>query len=255
MRSIVAYSIHNRAALNLAMIVVLVVGWYSLSNLRRETFPEFTLDSISIAVPYPGAAPQEVEQGVVQRIEEAVRSIEGIKKVTSTSSEGSGMVMLELLPGAKSPDRVLDEVRSEVNRIPSFPVEAEDPQISLVTMRRASLRVGVIAPRSSDSPERDRENSTDPDLTVDQQLQLRQVAERIREDLLLIPEVSEVSFMAARDYQIDIEIPEATLRSHGLTLQQAAQIIQRENRELPAGSLRSQSQEILLRGNNRRIAW
>jgi hydrophobic/amphiphilic exporter-1 (mainly G- bacteria), HAE1 family len=173
MRSIVAYSIHNRAALNLAMIVVLVVGWYSLSNLRRETFPEFTLDSISIAVPYPGAAPQEVEQGVVQRIEEAVRSIEGIKKVTSTSSEGSGMVMLELLPGAKSPDRVLDEVRSEVNRIPSFPVEAEDPQISLVTMRRASLRVGVIAPRSSDSPERDRENSTDPDLTVDQQLQLR----------------------------------------------------------------------------------
>ena len=266
MRVIVTAAIRNRAALNLAMIAIMAIGWLSLRGLRRETFPEFELDAISVSVPYPGAAPQEVEQGVVQKIEEAVRSIEGIKKVTSTSSEGSGTVRLELVPGARSPDRVLDEVRSNIDRIPSFPDEAEDPQIQLVTMRKSSLRLGLVAPPdamrrpdamgASDASGRSKTPSQSGDgariLTVDQQLQLRMLAERIREDLLGIPEVSEVGFLAARDYQIDIEIPESSLRAQGMTLQRAADIIRRENRELPAGSLRSESQEILLRGNNRR---
>lgn len=247
MKSIVTAAINNRAALNLAMVAIMAIGWFSLTGLRRETFPEFELDSISVSVPYPGAAPQEVELGVIQKIEEAVRSIEGVKKVTSTSSEGSGTVRLELVPGARSPDRVLDEVRSNIDRIPSFPDEAEDPQVQLVTLRKSSLRIGLVAPRSTTVDE-----SVDGGLSVDEQLQLRSVAERMRDDLLMIPEVSEVTFMAARDYQIDIEIPESTLRAQGLTLQRAAEIIRRENRELPAGSLRSDSQEILLRGNNRR---
>ncbi|MCR9295391.1 MAG: efflux RND transporter permease subunit [bacterium] len=246
MRSIVRASILNHSALNLCMIAVLGVGWYCLSSMRRESFPEFELDRITVTVPYPGAAPQEVEEGIGQKIEEAVRSIEGIKKVTTVAMEGSCSVVLELIPGARSADRVLDEVRSEVDRIPSFPLEAEEHQVTLVTNRRPSIRVGVLAPESFTADGRT--------MTVEDELQLREVAERVRDDLLALPNVAQVDFMAARNYQIDIEIPEETLRSHGLTLRQAAEIIRRENRELPAGSIRSQSQEVLLRGNNRRTS-
>ncbi len=247
MRSIVHAAITNRAALNLCMIAIMFVGWVCLGEMRKESFPEFDLDRIMVTVPYPGAAPQETEEGIGQKIEEAVRSIEGIKKVTTVAREGACTVVLELIPGGRSSDRVLDEVRSEVDRIPSFPVEAEDPQITLVTNRRPSIRVGVMAPDSMTSGDGQK-------LTPQSELRLREVAERVRGDLLAIPEVAQVDFMAARDYQIDIEIPETTLRAHGMTLRQAAEVIRRENRELPAGSIRSQSQEVLLRGNNRRTS-
>ncbi|QEF99873.1 Multidrug resistance protein MdtB [Stieleria maiorica] len=245
MKAIVNTSIHNRAALNLCMVAIMIVGWFCLRAMHRESFPEFDLDRITVTVPYPGAAPQEAEQGIGQKVEEAVRSIEGIKKVTTVAMEGSCTVLMELIPGARSPDRVLDEVRSGVDRIPSFPLEAEDPVVTLVTNRRPSIRVGVLAPETAP-------RNADDTLSSQAQLDLREVAERIRDDLLAIDSVSQVDFLAARDYQIDIEIPEETLRAHGLTLRQAAEIIRRENRELPAGSIRSQSQEVLLRGNNRR---
>lgn len=244
MRSIIKAAITNSAALNLCMIAVMVVGWLSLNVMQRESFPEFELDRINISVPYPGAAPQEAEQGIGQKIEEAVRSIEGIKKVTTIAMEGSCSVVLELTPGARSPDRVLDEVRSGIDRIPSFPLEAEKAQISLATNRRASIRVGLIAPEAFQHDDRK--------LRPDEELLLREVAERVRNDLLEIPTVAQVDYLAARDFQVDIEISEDTLRSHGLTLRQAAEIIRRENRELPAGTIRSPSQEVLLRGNNRR---
>lgn len=245
MKSIVKTSIKNRAALNLCMIAIMAVGWFCLGAMQRESFPEFELDRITVTVPYPGAAPQEAEEGIGQKVEEAVRSIEGIKKVTTIAQEGSCTVQLELVPGARSPDRVLDEVRSGVDRIPSFPLEAEDPQVSLVTNRRGSIRVGILAPKST-------RLAKDKKLSADGELELREIAERVRNDLLALPNVAQVDFLAARQYQIDIEIPEETLRAHGITLREAAETIRRENRELPAGSIRSQSQEVLLRGNNRR---
>lgn len=244
MKSIIRASILNHSALNLCMVAVMAVGWFCLGAMQRESFPEFELDRILVTVPYPGAAPQEVEEGIGQKIEEAVRSIEGIKKVTTVAQESACNVVMDLIPGGRSPDRVLDEVRSEIDRIPSFPLEAEDPSISLVTNRRPSIRVGILGP--------DKLGDENQKLSSDAELRLREVAERVRDDLLAIREVAQVDYLAARDYQIDIEIPEETLRSHGLTLRQAADIIRRENRELPAGSIRSQSQEVLLRGNNRR---
>ena len=238
MRSLVKGSIANSAALNICMIAVLGVGWFSMSAMHRESFPEFDLDRILISVPYPGAAPQEVEEGIGQKIEEAVRSLDGVKKVTTVAAESACNVVIELLSNVREPDLVLNEVRSEIDRIPSFPLEAEDPQIRLVTNRRPSIRVGLLAPANATG--------------VQAELRLREIAERLRDELLALPAVSQVDFMAARPYQIDIEIGEDRLRSHGLTLRRAAEIIRRENRELPAGSIRSQSQEVLLRGNNRR---
>jgi len=237
MKSIVRWSINNSAGLNIIVIAVLVVGTLAFMSLRRESFPEFDLDRILVAVAYPGAAPQEVEEAICLKIEAAVRSIEGIDKVTSVASEGSGNIVLELNSVVLDKDQVVAEVRSAVDRIASFPEEAEDPAIAMVTSRRTAIRVGVIGPTADDKRS---------------ELKLRHLAEQIHDELLLLKQISQVDISGSRNYQVDIEIPEATLRAYNLTLRQVAEIVRRENRELPAGSIRSETQEVLLRANNRK---
>ncbi|MBN1589560.1 MAG: efflux RND transporter permease subunit [Pirellulales bacterium] len=238
MKSIIRWAIKNTPAMNMLMISVLLVGVISLFTLRREMFPEFALDYIFVTVPYPGATPEEVEEGICQKIEEAVHSISGIKEVVSSAREGVGMVIIELKSGVADPQRVLNEVRSNVDRIPSFPLMAEDPEVEQFLLRRPAIRVGVVGPES-DSPEAE--------------VKLREVAEKVRDELLLLPAISQVDLVGVKDYQIDIEISEDTLRKYGLTLQQVAQIVRRENIELPGGSMKTDSQEILLRGKNKRL--
>jgi multidrug efflux pump subunit AcrB len=228
-------AIRNTPAMNTLMISVLVVGLLGLVKMRREVFPEFELEIILITVPYPGASPSEVEEGICQKLEEAVRSIDGIKKQTAVASEGLGSLVLEIESGVDV-QRTVAEVRSEVDRIPSFPALAEDPEIKQITLRQPAIKVGVLGPE---------EESLDADL------KLRSITEDVRDDLLRLPAVSQANIMGARDYEIDVEISESTLRRHGLTLQQVAQIIRRENLELPGGTIRTDSQDILIRGKNK----
>jgi hydrophobic/amphiphilic exporter-1 (mainly G- bacteria), HAE1 family len=238
MRSLVRGSIGNAPALNVIMVAVIFVGYVCVQSMHRDTFPDFDLDVVMISVPYPGAAPEEVEEGICQKIEEAIRSVEGVKKVTSTAAEGMGSVNVELLSGVTNADRVLNDIRSAVDRIPSFPEMAEDPEIRLAEMREPAIRVGVVGPDRQDGQSA---------------LDLREVAENVREDLLLLPEVSQVDLAGGRDYQIDIEVDEDTLRSYGVSLRQLGEVVRRENHELPGGTIRAKSQEVLVRGNNRRL--
>lgn len=238
MRSLIQWSVRNSPAMNTLMMSAIVVGTLCLMQMRREVFPEFDLEIILVSVPYPGASPDEVEEGICQKIEEAVRSIEGIKYQTSIAQEGSGFVVLELESSVKDVQKVLNEVRSEVDRIPSFPLLAEEREVKQITMRQPVITVGVVGP-DEEGPEAE--------------LRLREVAERIRDDLLQQPAVSQATLVGAREYQIDVEIPEQTLRKYGLTLKQVADIIRRENLELPGGTMRTDSQEVLLRGKNKRL--
>jgi multidrug efflux pump subunit AcrB len=238
MKSIIRWAIANSPAMNIILVAGIVIGLFAVRAIRRDFFPEFDLDMITVSVPYPGASPEEVEEGICQKIEEAVRSVDGIKKINSTASEGNGAVMLELRSEVDNADRVLNDVRSAVDQIPSFPELAEDPDVKLTEMRETVLRVGVIGP-----DQRDEEAA----------VQLRAVAEQTREDLLMLPEVSRVDLSGGKDYQIDIEIPEETLRSYGVSLQQVASAVRRENFQMPGGTLRAESQEVLLRGHNRRL--
>ena len=207
MRTLIRGSLANGAALNIIMIAVMLVGLFCVRNLHRDVFPDFDLDMVMVSVPYPGAAPEEVEEGICQKIEEAIRSVEGIKKITSTAAEGVGSVTVELRSDVTNPDRVLNDIRSAVDRIPSFPEMAEDPEVRLAEIRESAIRVGVVGANVHDGQSA---------------LRLREVAERVREDLLLLPEVTQVDLSGSRDYQIDIEIPEDTLRSHGISLRQVA---------------------------------
>lgn len=236
MRGLIRWCISNTPAMNTLMVGIIVVGGFCMMEMRRELFPEFDLEIVFIEVPYPGASPEEVEEGICQKIEEAVQSIEGIDKMISGAQENHGYVVLELESDVKDVQKVLNEVRSEVDRITSFPELAEDPEVKQFTLRKGAIRLGVVGPESDDPQA---------------QVALREIAEQVRHDLLLLPSVSQVQIVGAKDYQIDVEIPEATLREYGLSLRQVADAVRRENVEVPGGTMRTQSQEFLLRGKNK----
>lgn len=235
MRMILRWCVSNPAAMNLLMVGTFLVGGVAILGMRREVFPNFELEIVLISVPYPGASPQEVEQGVCQKIEEAVRSVEGIKQMTSISRESSGFVICELEAKVNA-TKVLSEIRSNVDRIPSFPELTEDPVVQQVTFRTPAIRVGIIADDGS---------------TTGADLRLREIAEQVRADLIGLPSVSQANIRGELPYQIDVEISEETLRKHGLTLKGVAEIIRRENVEIPGGKIQTPSESLLLRGRNK----
>lgn len=236
MRRTIAWAITNSPGMNVLMVALMVIGGFSLMNMRREMFPAFELEIVLVTVPYPGATPTDSEEAICQKIEESIRSIDGIKKVTSVAQEGSGFVIAELRSDVQDVQKVMAEIDREVDRIPSFPALAEDPQIQQITFREAAIRVGIIGP-----DDRSRES----------ELKLREVAENVRDDILGLSAVSSASIMGTRPYQIDVEIPEATLRSYGLSLDGVAAMIRARNIELPGGQLKADGQEILLRAKNK----
>ncbi len=237
MKTLIAWATRNSPAMNTLLVGTLLLGLFCMVNMRREVFPEFELEIILVTVPYPGASPAEVEEGICQKIEEAVRSVDRIKKMTSIAGEGSGSVVIELDADVPDVQKVLNEIQSEVDRIPSFPELTEDPEVKQITLRESAIKVGVIADGEM--------------LGAQDELSLRNVAEEVRDELLKLKEVSQANLYGARDYQIDIEISEETLRKYGLTLQQVARIVRRENIELPGGRMKTDAQEVLLRGKSK----
>ncbi|REJ95285.1 MAG: AcrB/AcrD/AcrF family protein [Planctomycetota bacterium] len=238
MKAAIRWAISNTPAMNTLMVSALLVGALSLTQLRREEFPRFELELILVNVPYPGASPEEVENGICLKMEEAVRSIDGIKKVTSVAREGLASIVIEVKTEAPSVQKVLAEVESEIDRIPSLPELAEEPEIRQVTMRNSAIFVGIVGPE---------------DTSREGELRLRNVTETVRDELLIIPQISVADIQGAREFQIDVEISESTLREYGLTLQDVARRIRWQNLELPGGNIRAESQEFLLRGKNKRV--
>lgn len=236
MKSIVKWAVDNVPGMNALMIAVLLIGGMSLAGMRRETFPQFELEIILVSVPYPGASPEDVEEGICLNIEEKVRGIDGIKKLTSVASEGVAQIVLELHSDVKDVQKVLNEVRSNVDRITNFPEEAEDPEIQQITLRYPVIKVAVLGPdKTGKAAERE----------------LRDITEKVRDTLLRNSTISDARIIGAKAYQIDVEISEETLQKYGLTLRQVADKLRRENIDLPAGRLRSGSREMLLRGKNK----
>ncbi len=239
MRSVVQWAIQNRPAMNTALASILVVGLIAGVMLRREEFPRFELEIVLVRVPYPGASPDEVESGICQKVEESVRSIDGIKKVTSVAGEGAGNVIIELQSDVPDVQKVRNEIESQIDRIPSFPELAEEPEIQQITIRNPAIKVGIVA---------------EPSESVQAERELRDVVEQVREELLLIPEISVADILGEREYQIDVEISETTLRKYDLSLQEVARRIRRQNLELPGGKIRDESQVFLLRGKHKRLS-
>ena len=216
---------------NLLVLLLLVGGFYSGLRIKQEVFPEFELDMVTITVPYPGASPQEVESGILLAIEEAVEGLEGIEKVTSRASEGFGTVTVEMLEG-EDIQRLGQDLKSEIDRISSFPEEAEDPQVTIVARKRFVVSLALYGDQGEGV--------------------LREFAEHVRERLLQAPEITQVSLSSVRNFEISIEIAQNTLRAYNLTLNEVAQRIRQASIELPAGAIKTDGGDILVRMKERR---
>ncbi len=226
MKRAIEWFARNSVAANLLMVLVLVAGVVSLLGMKQEVFPEMSLDLITVRVPYLGAAPEEVEDAVCVRIEEAIQGIDGIKKITSVADENIGTVMVKLALGADT-SRVLDEVKARVDAIDTFPEETERPIITELTNRRQVIDLMVWG-------------------DVDRKT-LKVIVERIRDDLSALPEISLVELANVPPYEISIEVSESVLRRHGLTFDQVANAVRRSSLDLPGGSIKTEGGEILLR--------
>ncbi len=223
---IIGWFAHNHVAANLLMFFIISMGLYGAFTITVETFPNFEFDNIEVQVPYRGAAPAEVEEGVVVKIEEAIQDIEGIKQVFGYAREGSGRVSIEVRDGFDAA-AVLDEVKLAIDSISTFPVETERPIISKAKFRQEAITVQV----SGDMDERDMKN----------------LAERIRDEIMALDEVSYAEVRGSRPFEISVQIPEITLRQYGLTLDQVALAIRAWSVDLPGGSIRSEGGNIRLR--------
>ena len=226
MRGMIDWFARNSVAANLMMAFILVSGILAMSSVREESFPEIELDRINVEVPYLGAAPEEVEEAVNVRIEEAIQGIDGIKQIQSTASEGMGSVMIELDLDADA-RRVVDEVKSNVDAITTFPIETEKPIVRELTSRQQVVDVAVSG-------------NVDP-------FALKRLTERVRDEITAIPEITQVDIVSAPPYEISIEVSEDDLRRHGLTFDQVAAAVRRSSLDLPGGSVRTERGEILLR--------
>ena len=226
MKGMIEWFARNSVAANLVMAFIVMSGIVAVTTVREEVFPEIDLDRISIQVAYLGAAPEEVEQAVTIRIEEAIQGIDGIKQIQSTASEGSGTVTIELELGADA-RKVVDDVKSSVDAITTFPVETEKPVIRELTGRMQVTDIAV---------------SGDIDLFI-----LKAITERVRDELTAIPGITQVDIISAPPYEISIEVSEVALRRHGLTFDQIADAVRRSSLDMPGGSVRTQGGEILLR--------
>ncbi|MDA3970134.1 MAG: efflux RND transporter permease subunit [Desulfobulbaceae bacterium] len=233
MKAAIRWMAENHVAANLLMLFFIVGGLVVSLQIKQEVFPDIALDYIEIQVAYPGAGPEEVEEGIILQIEENITGIEGIKEVRSTASEGVASVIVELYPG-EDQDVILQEIKSEVDRIVTFPGEAEKPVVSKIIRRREVLTLAVYGDVSERS--------------------LREIGDDVRDELLTLPNITQAELGGIRPYEISIEIDEDSLQRYNLTLAQVALRIRQASLDLPGGTIKTRSGEILVRTKERKYS-
>ena len=226
MRKLFAAFASNIVFANICIFLMFLLGFLSLNMMRREMFPEMSLDRIMITVPFPGADPEEIEEGILRKIEEALQGEEGIREILTQARENVGTAVVTVMENADT-QRVLDRVRLQVDAIGTFPAQAENPVIQEFLLED----IVVILAISGDMPE----------------ARMKEWAEQSKSLLLEEPEITLVEIFGARDYEISIEVPEARLREHGITLEQVMDLVRRHNLNIPGGQLRNELEEVRLR--------
>ncbi|MBU2893335.1 efflux RND transporter permease subunit [Colwellia sp. D2M02] len=223
----IAWFARNHVAANLLLVTILLAGLFSLSTrIPLEVFPSFETDRISVSVSLRGATPEDVEQSVSIRIEEAIQDLEGVKEISSRSSEGSSSVSIEVDTGY-DPREMLADIKSRVDAINTFPADAEKPIVALAERKREVIAVTISSLYS--------------------EKETREYAEMVRDDLLKIPSITQVELSGVRNYEMTIEVSQDVMRQYNLTIAQISQAISNSSTDISAGNLKTQGGDILLR--------
>jgi multidrug efflux pump subunit AcrB len=221
----------NSVAANLLMLILLVGGSVMATSIKQEVFPEFNMNFVSVSVPYPGASPEEVEEGICLAIEEAVNAVDGVKRLRTLSGEGGGTVIIEL-DDKTDENRAVADIKNVMDQITSFPQDAERPVINLLSNRREVISLIVYGDANKHS--------------------LRTIAEEVRDGLLQNPLITTVELGGTPPPEISVEVSASTLRAHQLTLSGIANEIRQSALDLPAGGIKTSQGELLLRTKERR---
>jgi multidrug efflux pump subunit AcrB len=225
-KGIIAWFAANHVAANLLMLFIIVAGLISAATIRKQTTPDFELNTIRVQVPYLGAAPQEVEEGVVVKVEEAIQDVKGIAKLTGSAREGVGTVVAEVSTDADF-NEVLNEIKTRVDAISTFPALTEKP---VIFKEEIPIHIVFVAIHG----------------TLDEFARKR-IAQEVRDELMQLPAVSSVQFLGDRAYEISIEVSEGVLRQYGLTMSEVSQAIKNSSVDMPGGTIKSEGGDILLR--------
>jgi len=230
-KGILAWFASNHVAANLLMLLIVTAGLLSILGAKMEVFPEFSLDMINIFVPYLGASPDDVEDGVCVRVEEAIAGVDGVKRMTSTASEGGGSTLVEVEEYADTP-RVLDDIKAEVDTIITFPEETEKPTITEIKTRHKVISVVLFGEASEAA--------------------LKTLADEVRDDLTALENISQASVSGVRPFEISIEVSEENLRRYNLSFDVVSQAVSRSSLDIPGGSVKTAGGEILVRTKGQR---
>ncbi|MFP4157121.1 MAG: efflux RND transporter permease subunit [Opitutales bacterium] len=216
----------NGVAANLLAAVTIVAGLFVASTIKLELFPELDLDIVSVDVPYPGAAPEEVESGIVELIEDRIQDLDGIKRLRSTAGEGYGSLTIEVERGFDAAE-LRDKVKTRIDAITNFPEEAEEPNVEELLIRNEVISLAISG-------------ESDPGT-------LKDVAEFVRDELNTREGISQVEIKGIAPYEISIQVSETSLRRYDLTLADVVTAVRRSSVDIPGGSIKSRGGEILLR--------
>jgi len=232
LRGLIAGGVRNPVLVNLLMACMLVGGWMSARGMVREAYPEASLDHIAIEVAYPGASAFDVERAITTPIEEAMRGVRGVRKVSSSANENFGTVWVGLRSGVTDAAPALKEIKDRVDLITDWPSQAEKPIVYETFVRGAVINVAIYG----DASERT----------------LKRIAQEVENDLSVYQEISQISLSGVRDDEIIIEVSEEALLAYDLTLSQVMAVVAKSSMDLPAGVLRTSDEEVTLRVTGQR---
>ncbi|GLR18799.1 efflux RND transporter permease subunit [Portibacter lacus] len=230
MRSVIDYFIKNEIAGNILMILIFIVGLFGLNQMKTTFFPEVASRIISIQAIYPGSSPDEVEEGIVSKIEENLKGLTGIERVTSVSSENSANITVEVLKGFDT-ETILQDVKNAIDRVSSFPVDMEP----LIVYKQENLGFAINFAISGDVPLKT----------------LKQIARQAEDDIRALDDVSKVTLAGFPDEEIEITFREEDLRANNITFAEAATRIRQTNLEITGGTIKTNTEELLIRANNK----
>ncbi|MCQ8185587.1 efflux RND transporter permease subunit [Parvularcula maris] len=226
MNKLIRWFVDSRVAANLLAVFLVAAGFVSARGLTVRLFPDVEPYAINITVPYPGASPEEVEEGIIEPIEEQVQGLDGVRKIDALAAENVGNIIVSLDFGEDTAD-LANDVRNAVNQITVFPEQAEEPLISEIKSEEVVAQVVLSGNR-------------DP-------IELKKLADDLRARFLDSPEISRVQIVGVPEYLIEIEVPSARLEALGLSLDDIARRIAARSLELSGGEVEGQQSRYLVR--------
>ncbi len=230
MKSIITYFIKYPIASNVLLILLLIFGYFGMTSLRRTFFPERESNLVSIQALYPGASPEEIEEGIVLKIEDNLDGLTGIDRITSVSKENMGTVTIEVNSDYKT-DVILQDIKNEVARISSFPDGMEPASIYILEPPQLAISFALSG-----------------DLSLKE---LKRIARNVEDELVHFKEISKVDLAGFPDEEIEIKLNNSQLQKYNLTIGEISQAVKRNNVELTGGVIKTNDEEILIRGRNK----